>query len=57
MAFDRVVFSSSQTPSSSTTSAFGEKEINVVPIPAAAWLRLASGLLGLFGLARRRSVA
>ena len=55
-AFDRVVFSSSQYAFEFDNVAFGEREINVVPIPAAAWL-LASGLLGLFGLARRRSVA
>ena len=30
--------------------------VQVVPIPAAAWL-LGSGLLGLFGLARRKKAA
>ncbi len=52
-AFNKVVFTSSQYAFEFDNVAFGEKEIPAVPIPAAAWL-LGSGLMGLFGLARRR---
>jgi hypothetical protein len=51
--FDKVVFTSSQYAFEFDNLAFGERPITPVPIPAAAWL-LGSGLLALFGVARRK---
>ncbi|MCP4002419.1 MAG: hypothetical protein GY727_16075 [Gammaproteobacteria bacterium] len=38
------------------TPAFNGAEVSVVPIPAAVWL-FSSGLIGLFGVARKRKVS
>ena len=56
LAFNRVVMTSSQFAFEFDNLAFAKDEqVGEVPLPAAAWL-LGSGLLGLFGIARRRRV-